>query len=292
MRARRSALSVPGSSERMLAKAAALGTDEIVVDLEDSVAPDSKEQARELVGRLLAAERSFSVAVAVRVNPLCGPWGQRDVAELAQRSGPRIGSLVIPKVESAEDVLAVDRLLWIVGEPARGIGLQALVETAGGLLRAGEIAAASPRLEALILGYADLAASLGRAPGPAPPERWLHAQETLLVAARAAGLQAIDGPYLEIRDDDGLRLRAEHARALGFDGKWAVHPGQLDIINATFTPVDDELARARAILDALAGAEGRGAVELDGEMIDEASRKLALQVVARGRAAGLDGAPR
>ncbi len=292
MRARRSSLSVPGSSERMLAKAAALEADEIVVDLEDSVVPDAKEQARELVGDLLAAERPVAVAVAVRINPLAGRWGERDVAELVARAGPRIGSLVIPKVESAEDVLAVDRLLGAVGEPVSRVGLQALVETAAGLLRAGDIAASSPRLEALILGYADLAASLGRAPGPAPPERWLYAQETLLVASRAAGVQAIDGPYLEIRDDDGLRRRAEHARALGFDGKWAVHPSQLDIINAAFTPGDDELARSRAVLDALAGAEGRGAVELDGEMIDEASRKLALHVVARGRAAGVDGGPR
>ena len=292
MRARRSSLSVPGSSERMLAKTAALEMDEIVVDLEDSVAPDAKERARELVGGFLATERSFAAAVAVRINPLSGQWGERDVIELVERVGPRIGSLVIPKVESAEDVLAVDRLLGGVGEPAGGVRLQALVETAGGLLRAGEIAAASLRLEALILGYADLAASLGRAPGPAPPERWLHAQETVLVAARAAGLQAIDGPYLEIRDDDGLRLRAEHARVLGFDGKWAVHPSQLGIINAAFTPLDEELARARAILDALAHADGRGAVELDGEMIDEASRRLALQVVARGRAAGLGGAQR
>lgn len=290
MRARRSSLSVPGSSERMLAKTAALEMDEIVVDLEDSVAPDAKEQARELVGGFLATEQTFAVAVAVRINPLSSEWGERDVIDLVEQVGPRIGSLVIPKVESAEDVLAVDRLLGSVGEPASGVGLQALVETAGGLLRAGEIAAASPRLEALILGYLDLAASLGRAPGPVPPERWSHAQETLLVAARAAGIQAIDGPYLEIRDDAGLRLRAEHARALGFDGKWAVHPRQLGIINAAFTPVDEELARARAILDALAGAGGRGAVELDGEMIDEASRKLALQVVARGRAAGIDGA--
>jgi citrate lyase subunit beta/citryl-CoA lyase len=276
----------------MLAKAAGLEADEIVVDLEDSVASDAKEQARELVGDLVVAERSLAVAVAVRINPLTSPWGERDVADLVERAGPRIGSLVIPKVESGEDVLAVDRLLCSVGEPARGVGLQALIETAGGILRAGEIAIGSPRLEALILGYADLAASLGRAPGPAPPEQWLHAQETVLVAARAAGLQAIDGPYLEIRDDDGLRLRAEHARALGFDGKWAVHPGQLGIINAAFTPVHEELVRARAILDALARAEGRGAVELDGEMVDEASRKLALQVVARGRAAGLDGVQR
>ena len=124
------------------------------------------------------------------------------------------------------------------------------------------------------------------------PESWLYAQETVLVAARAVGLQAIDGPYLEIRDDEGLRLRVEHARALGFDGKWAVHPEQLAIINATFTPTAEEIARARAIVDALERAEGRGAVELDGEMIDEASRKLALQVIARGpRRRGWKGRP-
>src|SRR5512134_3299408 len=134
MRARRSSLSVPGSSERMLGKAAALETDEIVVDLEDSVAPDVKDQARELVGELLAAERSCAAAVAVRINSLSGPWGERDVAELVERAGPRIGSLVIPKVESAEDVLAVDRLLWTAGAAAGGVGIQALVETAGGLL--------------------------------------------------------------------------------------------------------------------------------------------------------------
>ena len=222
------------------------------------------------------------------MNPLGGPWGEWDVVELVERAGPRVDSLVIPKVESADDVLAVERLLDGLGEPAAAIRLQALVETAAGLLRAGEIGAASPRLASLIIGYADLGASLGRTPSDAP-ERWLYAQETVLVAARAAALQAIDGPYLEIRDDDGLRRRAEHVRALGYDGKWAVHPGQLAIINAAFTPAPDELARAEAVLAALAGAEGRGAVELDGAMIDEASRKLAQDVVARGRAAGVNG---
>lgn len=275
----------------MLAKAGRLGADEIVVDLEDSVAAAAKERARELVAGFLARERTPASVVAVRVNALAGPWGERDVLELARRAGPRIGSLIVPKVERADQIAEVERLLDTQGESAREVRLQALVETAAGLLRVGEISASSPRLESLILGYADLAASLGRGPGVMPPERWLYAQETLLVAARARGLQAIDGPYLEIRDGAGLRLRARHARALGFDGKWAVHPGQVAIINETFTPIPDEVARARAVLDALERAEGRGAVELDGEMIDEASRKLALQVTARARAAGLDTAP-
>ena len=272
----------------MLLKATRLDADEVVADLEDSVAVDAKARARELVAAFLEQAESLAPTVAVRINALAGPWGERDVVELVRRAGPQIGSLILPKVERAEDVVAVERLLDGLGGRAERVRLQVLIETAAGLLRVGEIAAASSRLDALILGYADLAASLGRAPGVTAPQSWSHAQETLLVAARAFGLQAIDGPYLEIRDDAGLQRRAEHVRALGFDGKWAVHPGQLAIINAAFTPAPEELARARSILDALAGAERRGAVELHGEMIDEASRKLALEVIARGRAAGVD----
>jgi citrate lyase subunit beta / citryl-CoA lyase len=276
----------------MLAKAVGLRTDEIVVDLEDSVAADAKEHARDLVAAFLSRERSLAAVVAVRINALASPWGERDVVELVRRAGRRIDSLIVPKVQRPEEIAEVERLLNAQGEDGKGVRLQALVETAAGLLNVGEIAAASRRLEALILGYADLAASLGRAPGTMAPASWLYAQEAALVAARAAGLQMIDGPYLEIRDAAGLRLRVEHVRALGFDGKWAVHPDQLAIINEAFTPTADEIARARAIIDALEHAEGRGAVEVHGEMIDEASRKLALQVIARSRAAGLEGASR
>ena len=272
----------------MLLKATGLDADEVVADLEDSVAVDAKARARELVAAFLEQAESLAPTVAARINALAGPWGERDVVELVRRAGPQIGSLILPKVERAEDVVAVERLLDGLGGRAESVRLQVLIETAAGLLRVGEIAAASSRLEALILGYADLAASLGRAPGATAPQSWSYAQEILLVAARAFGLQAIDGSYLEIRDDAGLQRRAEHVRALGFDGKWAVHPGQLAIINSAFTPTPEELARARSILDALTGAEGRGAVELQGEMIDEASRKLALDVIARGRAAGTD----
>jgi len=290
-RARRSSLSVPGSSERMLEKAAGLEADEIVIDLEDSVAPEAKESARAQIGGFLARGPSVSAAVAVRINPLAGQWGEGDVRELVRLAGRRIDSLVLPKVERPDDVVAIERLLDAEGDRGGGIRLQALVETAAGLLRVAEIAVASPRLEALILGYADLAASLGRALRMTTPASWLYAQEKLLVAARASGLQAIDGPYLDIRDDAGLRRHATHVQALGFDGKWAVHPGQLAIINATFTPTAEQVARARAILDALSSAQGAGAVELHGEMIDEASRKLALHVIARSRATRSESAP-
>ena len=284
MRPRRSALSVPGSSEKMLAKAGRLPADEIVVDLEDAVALSAKDEARGLVARLLREGLVGARAVAVRVNGLDSGCCHCDVLELVEQAGPEIDSLVLPMVERAEDVRWLDRFLGMLGERARGIRLQALVETAGGLRRAGEIAKASPRLDAVVLGYADLAASLGRPGRDDPPERWLYAQEIVLVAARAAGLQAVDGPFLAVRDEEGLRSRAEHARALGFDGKWAVHPDQVPVLNEVFTPSADEVERARAIVSALE-CEGRGAVEVDGQMVDAASRKLALQVVARAEAA-------
>ena len=269
----------------MLDEAAGLPADEIVVDPEDAVALPAKDEARSRVARLLREGLGAARAVAVRVNGLDSGFCHCDVLELVEQAGPVIDSLVLPKVERAEDVRWLDRFLGMLGERASGIRLQALVETAGGLRRAGEIATAGPRLDAIILGYADLAASLGRPGRNDPPERWLHAQETVLVAARAAGLQAIDGPFLAVRDEAGLRSRAEHARALGFDGKWAVHPDQVPVLNEVFTPREDELEHARAVVSALAG-EGRGAVEVDGQMVDEASRKLALQVLARGEAAG------
>ena len=275
----------------MLSKAIGLEVDEVVADLEDSVAADAKESARELLAGFQERAEPLVPAIAVRVNALAGPWGERDVVELVRCGGSQIGSLVVTKVESAEDLAAVESLLDALGEQAEGLCLQALVETAAGLLHVGEIAAASSRLEELIVGYADLAASLGRGPGASGPESWLYAQERVLVAARAHGLQAVDGPYLEIRDDSGLRRRAEHVRALGFDGKWAVHPGQVGIINAVFTPTPEELARARLIVDALSSSEGRGALEFNGEMIDEASRRWALAMIARAQAAGVKGTP-
>jgi citrate lyase subunit beta / citryl-CoA lyase len=280
VRSRRSCLSVPGSSERMLAKAAGLPADEVVIDLEDSVVPERKQEARALA---VDAVRAWEgEPPAVRINTLSSRWGAEDVAALAG-VGDALGSLVVPKVESPDELAEVDRLL---GD--RGLGLQALIETAAGLSRVGEIATASARLETLITGYADLAASLGRPPGADyPGDRWHWVRSSVQVAARAAGLQAIDGPHLEIADLAGLRTEAGWARALGFDGKWALHPSQIEPLNEVFSPTREEVEHATAVLDALAAAPGSGAALLDGEMIDEASRKHAAQVVARGRAAGL-----
>jgi citrate lyase subunit beta/citryl-CoA lyase len=290
MRARRSCLAVPGSSAKMLDKARGLGADEIVIDLEDAVTPAAKDEARAAVAAALVEGEWQAGTVTVRVNATATDWCERDIHELAGLDGSSLDSLVVPKVESAADVELVDRLIAEAGG-GRPVAVQGLIETPLGLRWVYEIAEASERLEALIVGFADLAASLGR-PGGAeyPGDSWHWVRETVLVAARAAGLQAIDGPHLRIDDLDGLREEARRARALGYDGKWALHPSQVEPLNEIFGPTQEEFDRANEILAALEGGAqeaGAGAVMLDGEMIDEASRKLAGQVVARGKAAGL-----
>jgi citrate lyase subunit beta / citryl-CoA lyase len=297
MRSRRSCLSVPGSSAKMLAKARGLGADEAILDLEDAVAPAQKSEARATTTAALAEGGWGEGGAAVRINGVDTPHCLRDVVEVVEGAGAALACFVIPKAESAFDVAFVDRLLEMAEAGAGRTGpvrLQALIETAAGLRRVHEIAHASPRLDALILGYADLSASLGRAAHlPYPGDRWHWARETLLVAARDAGLQAIDGPWLQIEDADGMQESAAEARALGFDGKWAIHPSQVGPINAMFTPSQAEFDRAAAELEALAEAErsGRGAVALGGAMLDEATRKQAADVVARGAAAGLQASP-
>jgi citrate lyase subunit beta/citryl-CoA lyase len=285
-KARRTCLAVPGSSEKMLAKAQGLGADEIVIDLEDAVTADRKDEARAATAAAIRDGDWGERSIAVRINALDSEWGERDVTELARDAGPRLGSLVVPKVESTDQLALIDGLL-----AEHRAGLQALVETAAGLAYAREIAAANWRMEALIIGYADLSASLGRPPAADyPGDRWHWVRCTVQVAARAAGIQAVDGPHLEIDDLDGLRVEAERSRALGFDGKWAVHPSQLEPLNEVFSPRQEEVDRAGAMIAALEAAEaegGRGAVRFDGEMLDEAHRKLALQVLARGEAAGM-----
>jgi citrate lyase subunit beta / citryl-CoA lyase len=276
----------------MVAKAQRLPADEVIIDLEDSVAPEGKEEARATAVAAVREGDWEGRSVAVRMNPLAGAWGADDVVALVEGAGPSLSCLVVPKVESAAELELVDGLVSereAGSGRERALGLQALVETAAGLVHVGEIVGASARLESLIVGYADLAASLGRSTSTDyPGDRWHFVRETVLVAARAAGLQAVDGPHLDIRDLEGLAVEAERARALGFDGKWALHPSQIDPVNRAFTPSGEELKRATSILEALAAAEaGRGALMLDGEMIDEASAKLAHVIVARAHAAGL-----
>jgi citrate lyase subunit beta/citryl-CoA lyase len=274
----------------MLFKARSLAADEIVIDLEDAVPADLKDDARTAAVAALGEDWGDR-AVAVRINGIGTEWWERDVSELATAGGGPL-SLVVPKCEHAADIEAVEAQLGPAAGRSRegsasGPGLQALIETAAGLVNVVEIASASPRLEALIIGYADLAASLGLPPSEGyAGDRWHWAREQILVHARAAGLAAIDGPWLEIADEDGFRRSAADTRALGFDGKWAIHPSQIETLNEVFSPTLAEFERARSVLDALE-VSGDGAMKLDGAMIDEASRKQAAAIVARGEAGGL-----
>jgi len=267
----------------MLDKARALPADEIVIDLEDSVPAGAKDEARATVVAALGAGEWQAATIGVRINALDTSWCLRDVIDLLEGGGERLSCLVVPKVERAGDVELLTRLVEMVAPTE--VGFELLIETAAGLRNVNEIAAAGPRVEALIVGYADLAASLGRPPG----DDWDWVLNAVLVAARAAGVQAIDGPYFDVKDSEGARARAAHARDLGYDGKWALHPGQLAPLNEVFSPTQEEVARATAVVEELeraAASDGRGAVLLDGEMIDEAMRKQAVVVLARAQACG------
>jgi len=300
-RSRRSCLAVPGSSPRFLEKAKGLNADHVLLDLEDSVAPDAKAEARGLVAAALAGGGWDAAVTTVRINDATTRWAYRDVTEVVEQAGGYLDAVVLPKVTGPAQVAWLDVLLDQVEQAARlepgRIGIEAQIENAQGLESAGEIAAASPRLETLIFGPADFMASVGMRsleigvpPQGYPGDAFHYPLLRMLVAARAHGLQAIDGPYAAVGDLDGLRRSATSAAALGYDGKWVIHPGQIDIVNAAFSPDQASYDRAELILEAYeynTSVEGRGAAMLDGEMIDEASRKLALVAAARGRAAGL-----
>jgi len=285
----------------MVAKAHSLGADEIFFDLEDSVAPERKDDARATVAEALRRADFGDRGVGVRINGFATPWWEADVAAVVGSRG-RIDFVTVPKVEEPEHVVAVEQALR-EAESASGapgpLGMQVLIESALGLTNVDAIAGASGRLQALIFGPADLAASLGMPALSAgslmpdyPGDHFHFAMSRILVAARAAALQAIDGPHLAIADLEGCRRGALRARALGYDGKWVVHPSQIDVVNEAFTPTREEYDRAAEILSAYERAtrEGRGAVRLGEEMIDEASRKMAARLVARGRAAWGDDA--
>jgi citrate lyase subunit beta / citryl-CoA lyase len=280
----------------MLAKAPSLAADEIFFDLEDSVAPAHKEAARGSVAEALGVADVGDRRIGVRINGVSTPRWQEDLAAVVG-SGARIDFVTVPKVEGPDDVKVVADAV-ARAEPTVGswlpVRLQVLIESAKGLSNVEAIAGASDRLEALIFGPADMAASLGMPALSAgalmpdyPGDHFHYAKSRMLVAARAADLQAIDGPHLAIDDLEGCRQGALRARALGFDGKWVVHPSQIEIVNEAFTPTREEYDRALEILSAYERAtdEGRGAVRLGAEMIDEASRKMAERLVARGRAA-------
>lgn len=290
MSARRSVLVVPAHSGRMHARALAAGADEVVFDLEDAVAADAKPAAREQLVATLARSEWARQAVAVRVN---APGSAEQVDDLAlwARLGAQRLSVVVPKAQAVDDVAAVVEAL------GGDVAVQALIETPQGIEAAIPIAG-HPNVVALILGYADLAAALGRRGA----EEWLVQQEALLAAARIGDAQAIDGPFFGLRDRRGMAAAARHARALGFDGKWAIHPDQVAPLNAAFAPSPREQRWAREVRAAVAQAANLGgaAAQVDGAMVDEAmvrraERLLALPAaapaVARSRATHAVSAP-
>jgi citrate lyase subunit beta / citryl-CoA lyase len=246
----------------MVAKAATLPADEVIVDLEDGVPTDAKPAARENLSAAAALG-----TLAIRINGVRSPWWRDDLAAVAD---VRPDAVAIPKVESAEDVAAVAALL------PSGIAIEAQIETARGLVEVERIAAVGAPLEALVFGPGDFAASLGVPLLTIGAGSWEYALARISVAAHAYGLQAVDGPCADLRDLDGLRRSAAFALAQGFDGKWVVHPDQIEPVNAVFTPTEEQVERARRIL-----AVDDGAVLVDGEMVDAATKRLAEAVLAR-----------
>ncbi|MFF0816924.1 HpcH/HpaI aldolase/citrate lyase family protein [Rhodococcus sp. NPDC003318] len=274
---RRAALVAPGSDERKARKALESAADEVVLDLEDAVTPARKDEARDLVARLVR-EYGATRAVSVRVNGPGTEWFRADLAAAAEVSG-ELASIVIPKVESVADLDAADRLLrGAEGVPLR---VQALVETPTGVQNVVAIAA-GPRVVAVIIGYADLGAALGRSTSVRPAQ-WLYVQDRVLHAARAAGVDAIDGPFLGIKDDEAFRDATRWVADLGFDGKWVIHPAQIDTAQETFTPTAEQADQAEKVLAALEEAEtlGAGAAQLDGQMLDEAVAVAARRTLAK-----------
>jgi len=287
---RRSSLAVPASSPRKLEGAAKLAADELILDLEDAVIPAEKEAAREnLVARVPGLP--FAGTVSVRINPAGTEWAHDDVVRLASIPGPP-ATFVIPKVESAADVHFVERLLEGVegaAPGAREIRLQALVESAAGLSRLDEIASCSQRLVALVIGYADLAVSLGRtSEGAEDQSSWDPARHQLLMAAKANDLEAIDGPFMGIAPDPPMRAAVAHGRKLGFDGKWVIHPSQIALVNEAFSPTASEVEQAQRVVEALeraATSGGAGAVALDGKLLDKPIERAARRVLERAAGA-------
>ena len=301
MRLRRSCLAVPGSSEKMLAKAATLPADMVFCDLEDAVAPLEKNDAtRAKVVAALTSQPWHAATRVVRVNDVSTPWCFRDIVAIVAGAGEALDCIMLPKVTDADQVGFAHHLLTQLELElglTRRIGLEVQIEDARGAERIAEIADASDRIETLIFGPGDYAAALGipsisvgEIDPDYPADQWHYILCRIVIAARARGLQAIDGPYSAIRDLDGYRETATRSRSLGCDGKWVLHPDQIAIANEVYAPSAEAFERASALLDAYrraTGEERRGAVVWEGEMIDEASRKMAEAVVARGEAAGL-----
>ena len=312
-RLNRSELAVPGSNRRFLEKAATSPADVVFLDLEDAVAPDDKEQARKNVIEALNDLDWSGHTVSVRINGLDTPYMYRDVVDVVEQAGQHLDLLMIPKAGTAADIYALDMLVSQI-EQAKGfdgrIGFEMIIETALGMQNVHEIAAASRRNESLHFGVADYAASTKARTtgigGPHPQyhvltdpdesgnrgvhwgDMWHYALARMVVAARANGLRPLDGPFGDFSDAGGFRAQAGRSAVLGCEGKWAIHPNQVELANEIFSPGEEEITQAKRILEAMEKAqkEGQGAVALDGRLIDIASIKQAEVVIKKAQEIG------
>ena len=294
-RLQRSELAVPGSNPALFEKAAASDVDYVFLDLEDAVAPGDKVQARlNVIEGLRDIDwRGLGKTISVRINGIDTHYMYRDVVDVVEQAGEHLDTILIPKVGVAADVYMVDAMVSQIEEACgltEKIGIEALIETTLGMANVESVAISSPRLEAMHFGVADYAAScrarttnIGGLNPDYPGDQWHQALSRMLVACRAYGLRPIDGPFGDFNDPDGYIDGARRAAALGYEGKWAIHPSQVALANEVFSPPVAEVDRAHRILVALeeAAAEGRGAAQLDGRMIDAASARMAENVVAQ-----------
>jgi citrate lyase beta subunit len=298
----RSVLLVPASNWGMIQKTAAARADAVCIDLEDAVAPDEKEASRANVVRAYR-ELDFGNKLRMfRMNGLDTHFAYRDLVEIVEAAGDRIDLIVIPKVNRPEDVYFVETLLGQIESYkkfSRPIGIEALIETALGCVNIREIAACSERLEGFVYGPGDYAASV-RMPMESigeldendriyPGHRWHHVMHSIVSAAKAYNKRAVDGPFAGIKNAEGLVQACKIGRAMGFDGKWCIHPSQIETVNQTFVPSEKEIGWARMVLDEYEAAlrEGRGAISVKGKMIDVASLRMCRAIVERAQLAGL-----
>ena len=296
---RRTQLAVPASDERMMANAAASDADEVFLDLEDAVAPSAKAEAREPLVEAARDHDWSDTLLSYRINGVDTRWWYDDVIEVVGAAGEHVDDIIVPKVSDASELQTVDDLLTQVernnDRPVGSIGLEPQIEDGEGMHNVHEIAHATDRLSCLIFGPGDYAAAMGT-PGldigqfpDYPGHYWHHALSECNAAAKSAGVPCTDGPYADIDDVEGFRTSAERANMLGCDGKWVIHPDQIGVANEVFAPDPEVAERARRIVDAYAEAmaEGRGAVTVDGQMVDEATNKMAQDIVETAEAAGI-----